>query len=257
MATGFAPRALRNDLGPRLLDRRVYFVVDSCFSGAFVESLQTPALDRVIKDQLDLDMPHRGWTALSASAKDKWAMAPRGEDYTMFTCALAHIIERGTDAAGVRFNFHDLAAEARRYLTRRWQRQAVLPQCISPMQDDGDIASLPIFVNRCAQARPTADSRTEQNEGMDEASASEGQMLGNAAAQNHSSHDRSIASGAAAPRSLIDTSWWRAMRALLFIIFTILAAVFVFLPAPVVALIIIAIVVHWIGPAADGDRPIE
>jgi hypothetical protein len=148
MATGFSPRTLRNDIGPRLLDRRVYFVVDACFSGSFVESLQSSALDHVVRDQLALDVTQSGWSVLTASAKDKYAMAPRGETYTMFTGALAHVITNGVNSAGVRFNLYDLAEEARRYLVMRWQRQAVMPQCISPMQGDGDVGRLPIFLNR-------------------------------------------------------------------------------------------------------------
>ena len=98
--TGFAPRTFRQDLEPRLIDKRVYFVVDCCFSGAFVDSLQSGSLESTVEEQLSLDMPRRGWTVLTASAKDKVAMAPKGETYTMFTGALAHVIEGGTAAAG-------------------------------------------------------------------------------------------------------------------------------------------------------------
>lgn len=153
MATGFAIRTLRSDLEPLLINRRVYFVIDSCFSGAVVESLQSPALSSMVKEQLDIDMPRRGWCALAASAKNKTAMAPTGEEYTMFTAALAHVIDRGTHDTREHFNFHDLAEGARSYLTERWHRRAVLPQCSSPMQDDGDVASLDFFVNRRFQAR--------------------------------------------------------------------------------------------------------
>jgi TPR repeat protein len=151
MMTGFEPRTFKQ-LRTRLLDRRVYFVVDACFSGNFVDSLQgDAALDRVVGSKLTIDMPRSGWSVLTASTKDKWAMAPRGEDYTMFTGALAHVITSGTTAAGVRFNLHDLAEEARNYLLRRWQHGAVLPQCVSPVQHDGDVGRLPIFVNRREQ----------------------------------------------------------------------------------------------------------
>ncbi len=146
--TGFAPRTFRQDLEPRLIDKRVYFVVDCCFSGAFVDSLQSGSLESTVEEQLSLDMPRRGWTVLTASAKDKVAMAPKGETYTMFTGALAHVIEGGTAAAGVRFNLLDLTDAARTYVTGAWQRQAVMPQCISPRQTEGDIARLPIFLNK-------------------------------------------------------------------------------------------------------------
>jgi hypothetical protein len=158
--TGFAPRAFRQDLELRLVDKRVYFVVDCCFSGAFVDSLQSGSLESTVEEQFSLDMPRQGWTVLTASAKDKVAMAPKGETYTMFTGALAHVIERGTPTAGVRFNLLDLTDATRAYVAGAWQRQAVMPQCISPRQAEGDIARLPIFLNKYR-----AESKSEPSSG--------------------------------------------------------------------------------------------
>jgi uncharacterized RDD family membrane protein YckC len=165
MMTGFAPRALRGDLmEKRLLNKRVYFVVDACFSGAMVGSMLTTTLDRTVRDHLTLDMPQRGWSVLTASSKDKVARAPEGTTYTMFTGALAHVIERGVGAAGVRFNLYDLCEEARFYVKDRWGRQAVEPQCFSK-QEDGDIGRLPLFLNRGRAGAGAAKSAAPESAG--------------------------------------------------------------------------------------------
>ena len=177
--TGFAPRTFRQDLELRLIDKRVYFVVDCCFSGAFVESLQSTALDKAIEEQLTLDMPQRGWTVLSASSKDKVAMAPKGETYTMFTGALAHVIQTGTDAAGVRFNFRDLADATEAYVKRHWKRQAVMPRCLSPEQPEGDVARLPIFLNKY-QPKVEGDAQLYRTKGV----ARNAPFSGNTAAES-------------------------------------------------------------------------
>jgi uncharacterized RDD family membrane protein YckC len=157
MTTGFAPRALCKDLlEKRHGNKRVYFVVDACFSGAVVNSMLTTTLDRVVQEHLTLDMPQRGWSVLTASSKDNVALAPEGTAYTMFTGALAHVIEGGI-GGGVRFNLYDLCNEARLYVRDKWKRQAVEPQCFSPKQDGGDVGLLPIFRNRHAGAACVAE----------------------------------------------------------------------------------------------------
>jgi hypothetical protein len=203
MATGFTPRMLCDDLlDKRLLNKRIYFVVDACFSGAMIESMLTTTLDRTVREHLTLDMPQRGWSVPTASSKDKVARAPDGATYTMFTGALAHVIESGVGGAGVRFNLYDLCEEVRRHVKDRWQLRAVEPQCFAPRQDDGDVGRLPIFRNQRRAGTAVKNGGERHLDPIPPRKTTAASVRG------HQSHDEPARSNVLPPPHPLDGMWY-------------------------------------------------
>jgi len=74
-------------------------------------------------------------------------MAPAGQELTMFTGALAHVMGSDEVGGGRPLSFAEIAYEADLYIQRTHGLKAVRPQCHTPRQDAGDLARAPLFVN--------------------------------------------------------------------------------------------------------------
>ncbi len=150
-STGLKLRELRHDLETKLLDRRLYVVLDCCYAGEAVKEFMGPSVEGAVEIGLTDALPANGWTVLTAAASDQEAMAPIGHELTMFTGALAHVLSTGATGADRPLSFADIAYEADRYIRRIHGLKAVRPQCHSPRQDAGDLARWPLFMNVAAR----------------------------------------------------------------------------------------------------------
>lgn len=156
--TGLKLRDLRHDLEHHLVDRRLYVVLDCCFSGEAVKEFQFDATGagRLVEGQVYDAMPATGWAVLTASSASMPAIAPKGEDLTMFTGALTSVLSDTSDGSPSRLTLSDLIAEANQVIRRKHGLKAVTPQCHVPRQDSGDVSRIPLFVRGIPGPEPIA-----------------------------------------------------------------------------------------------------
>ena len=152
--TGLRLRDLRHDLEMKLLDRRLYVVLDCCYAGEAVKEFMGPSIERAVEGGVMEALPPHGWTVLTAAAPNREAIAPTGHELTMFTGALAHVLNGDEAGTGRTLSFTDIAYETDRYIQRTHGLKAVRPQCHTPRQDAGNLARVPLFA-------PPAPARQE------------------------------------------------------------------------------------------------
>ena len=137
--TGLLWNQFLSELDRYVDGKRVYFVLDCCYAAAAVKGFQG-TVDRLVEVALQ-DLPTRGSAVISASSKSERAMAPHGSRYTMFTGALAHVLQESRR----RLSFAEIVVEARRYLKAKYGREAVLPEVHAPRQEAGNLTIMPLF----------------------------------------------------------------------------------------------------------------
>ena len=140
-STGLKLKDLRHDLEAQLASRRLYLVLDCCYAAAAVQEFMGSNVDQVVADALVEAMPARGWLVLAAASKSTVAMAPKGEDLTMFTGALAEVLGAATQP----LSFDDIAIQTRHAIQRRWGDRGIWPECHAPFQSDGDLRRVRLF----------------------------------------------------------------------------------------------------------------
>jgi hypothetical protein len=140
-STGLKLKDLRHDLEARLASRRLYLLLDCCFAGAAVKEFMGPNVERVVETAVVDALPPGGWVVLAAAPASLPAMAPAGQDLTMFTGALVEVLDR----AGRPLSFDDIAAETRRAVQIAHGARAVIPECHAPRQAGGDLRRVPLF----------------------------------------------------------------------------------------------------------------
>jgi hypothetical protein len=100
--TGLGLKAFRTMIEHHatLLGKRCAFILDCCFAGAAVEAFQASGLDPMIEAQVR-DLPSRGFALLTAADRNLPAVGRDGRGATMFTGALAEVLDgAGPPAAG-------------------------------------------------------------------------------------------------------------------------------------------------------------
>ena len=132
------------DQRPAMRDRRFYVMLDSCFAGAAVNAFQGGA-EVAIGEQLDAYVPPKGWALFAASDRKHPAVGADGAGATMFMGGVADVLAGKAQGAASRLTLSDLAETTRHYLAKKHPNEAVLPQCHSIRQADGDISRVPIF----------------------------------------------------------------------------------------------------------------
>jgi Caspase domain len=130
-----------------LLERRCYFVLDCCFAGAAVKDFQFQGHDGAMSAQIRDVLPSRGWAFLTAADASTRAIGQDGDGATMFTGALADVIEGRAASSKSRMSLSDLCEEtALRIRSKHGFSEAVRPQCHAPRQPDGDTSKIELFL---------------------------------------------------------------------------------------------------------------
>ena len=145
-STGLQLRVLRHDLEAKLANRRLYLILDCCFAGAAVKEFMGPDVGRVVETAVHEALPPGGWLVLAAASSSVPAMAPAGQDLTMFTGALDQVLRRAERP----LSFDDMATETRRVIQGSFGANGVLPECHAPRQIRGDLRRVPLFGGRAA-----------------------------------------------------------------------------------------------------------
>ena len=145
------------------MDRRLYVVLDCCYAGEAVKEFMGPSIERAVEGGVTEALPGHGWTVLAASAADREAIAPRGQELTMFTGALAHVLGGDPAAAARTLSFADLAYEAGRYIQRTHGLRAVRPHATRRAKTPGTSRGY-----RCSRSSGASPAGTRAQGGEEE-----------------------------------------------------------------------------------------
>jgi WD40 repeat protein len=156
--TGLKPYDLRQDLDTRLADKRVYLIFDCCYASAASGVFMSGEADHSVRERIAEGFPAYGTALFAAAPRDMAALAPEGEEYTMFTGALASVIRDGAPGYDRRLSLQNLKAAVRHRISERFGILAVYPELHVPRQKAGDISALPLFLNKA----PTPEKGRER-----------------------------------------------------------------------------------------------
>jgi hypothetical protein len=128
--------------------KRVYVILDSCFSASAVNDWQGSEIDAAVR-QIAKPLPRQGTAFLAAASKYDVTRAPRAERYTVFTGAMLEALTQGIDCPQPRISLYELYEEVSDLLRRREAEAEVesRPELHSPSQTEGDISHLRLFPN--------------------------------------------------------------------------------------------------------------
>jgi Caspase domain len=145
--TGLPLRQMRLALETQLTMKRVFIVLDCCFSGQAAKEWMSAGIG-LIEEQVFQSFLKRGTALIAASARSGPALAPEGEPLTMFTGALIAAISAGVAGEKRELSFRDIVDAVRARIADRYGGAGVAPEIHAPRQEEGDITFTPFFVNR-------------------------------------------------------------------------------------------------------------
>ncbi len=155
--TGLKLQDLRLNLENRLVSKRLYLVLDCCFSGEAAREFMSDGSQEFMRHQIEEALPSSGWAVVTASSRSMVAMAPEGFDTAMFTGAFAEALRTGSPLFKTHFSLADLTDETRRRIIQTHGRdRAVAPLCVAAAQKDGDLTRVPLFINKAFDGAPKA-----------------------------------------------------------------------------------------------------
>jgi len=128
-------------------DLRRYFILDCCFAASAFVELQSTGVTEATRVKTLSEFPKKGTALLCASSAHDVALAPRGEQYTMFSGALLEVLRSGDPALDSRFSLEQLGERVREAIKRKYPDNSVRPEVSSPDQREGDVADIPLFPN--------------------------------------------------------------------------------------------------------------
>jgi Caspase domain len=139
---------LRFALEEQLARKRLFLVLDCCFSGQAAKEWMAVGIGHVIEEQVFQSFPKRGTALIAASARSGPAIAPEGEPLTMFTGALINTVSTGVAGEKRELSFRDIVDAVRARIFDIYGSSGVAPEIHAPQQDEGDITFTPFFANR-------------------------------------------------------------------------------------------------------------
>lgn len=145
LASGLLVQALAKTLKEKMREQRKYLVLDACFSASAYETFLSAPMQTAEKK---LKEAFRKGTALlcSSGPRDPSRLPPGGR-YTMFTGALLDVLHEGTGGGMKSLSLLQVGELAKNLIFDKYQDQAVRPQVLTPDQEQGDIAMIPLFPN--------------------------------------------------------------------------------------------------------------
>jgi hypothetical protein len=109
--TGLQLRSMRLALEKQLSAKRVFLVLDCCFSAEAKKTWMATGIGRAIEEDVLRNFPRKGTALIAASAEGEFAAAPEGESLTMFTGALINTISIGVAGEKKELSFRDIVNE--------------------------------------------------------------------------------------------------------------------------------------------------
>jgi hypothetical protein len=159
---------LINDVKKRAQSKRVYFVLDACYSGAAVsemEAMDAGGAEILIDRQLKEAVADggSGTAVLTASGRLGVALAKEEDQLTLFTGTFVQCLEKGIAqrANAPRFSWLDLKDQIVRATRERLGPNAPIPRLTSFGETVGDITRVDFFSNK-AFVLPSSPAVDEQ-----------------------------------------------------------------------------------------------
>jgi hypothetical protein len=157
---------LVHDVARLALKKRIYFVLDACYSGSAVddgETMDAGGADAIIKRRLSEAVADggNGTAAIAASGRLGVALAKREDRLTLFTGAMVRCLREGLVHRReiAQFSWLDLKDEIVRMTRDRLGPDAPIPQLRSFGESPTDITRVPFFAN--AAFVPGPDGTTQ------------------------------------------------------------------------------------------------
>ena len=166
-STSFRMEYLASTLSDLTFHKRNLIFLDACYSGAalkeFIDQSETgndPAGE--VREAFQEVLPLNGTALFCAAGPTKTARAPVGDEYTMFTGALAQVLQRGDPTKNKLLSLKEVGALVEFEIKKNFRSDAVRPQIHTPVQHSGDIAFVPYFPNAAYQddVKPELKSST-------------------------------------------------------------------------------------------------
>ncbi|WP_244065617.1 PAN domain-containing protein [Bradyrhizobium sp. Ce-3] len=154
---------LIHDVARLAQDKRVYFVLDACYSGSAMgesEQMDAGGAEAIVNKRLSdaVIEAGSGIAVFAASGRHGVALAKRDDKFTLFTGTFLRVLKDGilTKADVKRFSWLDLKDEIVRLTQKRLKGQAPIPKLSRFTEHVSDITRAEFFPN-CAYA-PRADA---------------------------------------------------------------------------------------------------
>lgn len=145
--------------GP-LANKRCFFIWDCCYATRAVRSIWPSSYGGDVSDWI----PSKGTAFMAASDRSVQASARGTRGATMFTGALADVVLTPVEKPEW-LTFKDLYDRVWQKLRDEYKQDAVLPECRSPDQSEGDIAKLPIVIQAWTATRAWGRSSPSPSSG--------------------------------------------------------------------------------------------
>lgn len=149
LSVKFLAKTLKEDVP----DKRQIIFIDACYAAAAVDGfmrLGGNSTDTVIKQVREI-LPSqditRGTSIFCAAGTKTKAKVGWDAKFTMFSGALRQALREGDPDVGRLLSLENLAVLVQRNLERAFPRDAVRPELHTPLQELGDIRTLPFFPN--------------------------------------------------------------------------------------------------------------
>ncbi|SEI83370.1 Caspase domain-containing protein [Dyadobacter sp. SG02] len=128
-------------------NRNLILIFDCCYSGAAITSLMSP-IDNTLQNEFEQNYPQKGISLIASSSKDFPSFKLEEKSTTLFTEGLVTALNQGD----VTISKPVLSLREIKTITDSKIRQlrpdnSVYPIIISPRQNEGDIADIPLFLN--------------------------------------------------------------------------------------------------------------
>ena len=145
LLSGILVSGLAKTLNEKMRSQRKYVVLDACFSASAYQLFQSPPME--VAHQKATEAFRRGTALLCSSGAREPSKLPPKEPYTMFTGALLEVLRSGSKQRRGQLSFRDVGELAKELIFEKYADEAVRPQVLTPSQQQGDIAELPLFPN--------------------------------------------------------------------------------------------------------------
>ena len=146
-ATSFPIRDLAAILKQDARRLRRYVILDSCFSAAAYTAFQSTGPLEVAKQKSLQHLPTRGTSLLCASGPRDPAKILSDSEYTLFSNYLLQVLETGDADEGEMLSLSQVGELTKDLILDSNLDDIARPQVLSPSQDQGAIANLPLFPN--------------------------------------------------------------------------------------------------------------
>ena len=170
---------LIGDLTKLFINRKVFVVLDACYSGEAIEEvsefMDAGSIGAMAEARLFEDLPQTGIAILAATYGTDVALAKNEDKLTLFTGALVDCVKNGIEDLSDRktLSWLDIKDQIAKATYDRLGADAPIPRISTRDERHGDITRMPFFINRAysptdriadiSQVSTLVDDRTSEH----------------------------------------------------------------------------------------------